>query len=828
MIDEQPLSVHHGVSAGGTAGTPLPFSASTWESDTLDTLEFAAVLDRVARYAAGPLAAARIKARRPSIDAGAIGDALRTVDQAATLVRSGEGLTIDAAPDANSVLKRLQLDGSVLEATELVPVRRLLAVARSAAAELRRVRDQAPRVAALLQPLPDASLARKLDVTVDHDGRLLDSASPALASARKAVHQARGGLIKKLESLLRAVGDEGGSVTIRGGRYVIPVRRDNRHRPAGIVHDESASQGTLFIEPTAVVELGNTLREAELAEERATLKVLRDVTAELRPHHAELMSALEMCVAADELQARAAYAAHVDGHCPVVGNAGATRASPLRCGTLAIRDGRHPLLLDGDTPVVPFSLVLDADERTVLVSGPNTGGKTVLLKAVGLFSALAQSGIIPPVGPKSSLPLFRSCFADIGDHQSIAASLSTFAAHLNALRHILEVAGPDSLVLIDEMGSGTDPAEGAALAGAALSALTRRGVTTVATTHLGALKQLPERLPAVVNGSLQFDALSLEPTYRFQKGVPGRSYGLAIGLRLGLDPAVLAEAEADLPDVERHLDILLAAVEEREQDVARSEATLAEQRADIELRGQRATEREVALAGRAEALDNRERQVERDARTRTKAYLLEARRRVEQALGVARAAVDEATAREARRLVEEGVQAEAEALAGTERGADKAPLLDEPVVVGSRVRLASGVVGEVIERRRDGRWVITVGGGTVRTVVRSKEIVVVVQRKDAASRPAMRERRPVATEAPSLEIDLRGMTGDEAQAATVAAVDGAVVSEQPYLRIIHGMGTGVVRDRVRQVLDGDSRVLHCKFAERRDGGTGVTIVEFRS
>ncbi len=817
MIDEQPPSVHHGVSAGGTAGTPLPFSASAWESDTLDTLEFAAVLDRVARYAAGPLAAARVKARRPSIDAGAIGDALRTVDQAATLVRSGEGLTIDAAPDANSVLKRLQLDGSVLEATELVPVRRLLAVARSAAAELRRVRDQAPRVAALLQPLPDTSLARKLDVTVDHDGRLLDSASPALASARKAVHQARGGLIKKLESLLRAVGDEGGSVTIRGGRYVIPVRRDNRHRPAGIVHDESASQGTLFIEPTAVVELGNTLREAELAEERATLKVLRDVTAELRPHHAELMSALEMCVAADELQARAAYAAHVDGPCPVVG-----------CGTLAIRDGRHPLLLDGDTPVVPFSLVLDADERTVLVSGPNTGGKTVLLKAVGLFSALAQSGIIPPVGPKSSLPLFRSCFADIGDHQSIAASLSTFAAHLNALRHILEVAGPDSLVLIDEMGSGTDPAEGAALAGAALSALTRRGVTTMATTHLGALKQLPERLPAVVNGSLQFDAVSLEPTYRFQKGVPGRSYGLAIGRRLGLDPAVLAEAEADLPDVERHLDMLLAAVEEREQDVARSEATLAEQRADIELRGQRATEREVALAGRAEALDNRARQVERDARTRTKAYLLEARRRVEQALGVARAAVDEATAREARRLVEEGVQAEAEALAGTERGADNAPLLDEPVVVGSRVRLASGVVGDVIERRRDGRWVITVGGGTVRTVVRSKEIVGVVQRKDAASRPAMRERRPVATEAPSLEIDLRGMTGDEAQAATVAAVDGAVVSEQPYLRIIHGMGTGVVRDRVRQVLDGDSRVLQFKFAERRDGGTGVTIVEFRS
>jgi len=828
MIDEQPLSVHHGVSAGGTAGTPLPFSASAWENDTLETLEFAAVLERVARYAAGPLAAARIKARRPSIDPDAIAHALGTVAEAAALVRGGEGLTIDAAPEAGSVLKRLQLDGSVLEAAELVSVRRLLAVAGSTAAELRRVRDQAPRVAALRQPLPDASLARRLDATVDHDGRLLDSASPALGSARKAIHQARGSLIRKLESLLRSLGDEGGSVTVRGGRYVIPVRRDNRDRPAGIVHDESASQGTLFIEPTAVVELGNALREAEVAEERAALKVLRDVTAELRPHHAELTSALEMCVAADELHARAAYAVHVDGHCPVVGNVRATHASPLRCGSLAIRHGRHPLLLDGDTPVVPFSLVLEADERTVLVSGPNTGGKTVLLKAVGLFAALAQSGIIPPVGPNSSLPLFRSCFADIGDHQSIAASLSTFAAHLNALRHILEEAGPDSLVLIDEIGSGTDPAEGAALAGAALAALTRRGVTTLATTHLGALKQLPERLPEVVNGSLQFDAVSLEPTYRFQKGVPGRSYGLAIGRRLGLDPAVLAEAEAALPDVERHLDTLLAAVEEREQAVARSEATLAQQQADIDLRAQRATAREVALAGRTETLDDRERQGERDARTRAKAYLLEARRRVEQALGMARAAVDEATAREARRLVEEGVQAEAEALAGTERGQDTAPLLDEPVVVGSRVRLASGMVGEVIERRRDGRWVVVVGGGAVRTVVRSREIVGVVQRNDPAPRRAARERRPVATEAPPLEIDLRGMTGDEAQAATVAAVDGAVVSEQPYLRIIHGMGTGVVRDRVRRVLDGDSRVLQFKFAERRDGGTGVTIVEFGS
>jgi DNA mismatch repair protein MutS2 len=269
---------------------------------------------------------------------------------------------------------------------------------------------------------------------------------------------------------------------------------------------------------------------------------------------------------------------------------------------------------------------------------------------------------------------------------------------------------------------------------------------------------------------------------------------------------------------------LLATVEKREQEVARSEATLAEQQADIDFREQRMSAGEAGLAERTKSLDDRERQVERDARTRTKAYLLEARRRVEQALGVARAAVDEATAREARRLVEEGVQAEAEALAGTKPPEDQTQLLDEPVVVGSRVRLVSGLVGQVVERRRDGKWVIVVG--SVRTVVVSKDIVGAVEGKGPARTPATPERRPVVTETAALEIDLRGMTGDEAQAATVSAVDGSILTEQPYLRIIHGMGTGVVRDRVRRVLEGDSRVVRFKYAERQDGGTGVTVVEF--
>ncbi|MGH8722211.1 MAG: endonuclease MutS2, partial [Burkholderiales bacterium] len=342
-------------------------------------------------------------------------------------------------------------------------------------------------------------------------------------------------------------------VTLRGGRYVIPVRATAKRSVGGIVHDESATRATLFVEPPEVVELGNDLRAAEAAAAREVLRVLRELTDLLRPHHAAIAASWEMCIAFDDLCARARYAVEVNGFVPEIG------------GHLKIRGGRHPLLErgSGGEVVVPFDLELAPDEFTVLVSGPNTGGKTVLIKAVGLLCLLAQSGIIPPIGPQSALPVFTDVFADIGDRQSIAASLSTFSAHVATLRAILERAGPGSLVLLDEIGSGTDPAEGGALAAATLTALTRRRAITLATTHLGALKQLAAETVGIVNASLQFDAETLTPTYRLLKGVPGRSYGLAIARRLGIADDVLAAAERAVPDAERTLDALLASVEAR-------------------------------------------------------------------------------------------------------------------------------------------------------------------------------------------------------------------------------------------------------------------------
>ena len=807
----------NGVSAHDQGGTPSPLPDAA-SAEALETIELGEVVERIAALAAGPLGAERVRRRRPTDDPAWIREELARVGETAGLFRRGDRLLAEAIPDVTRALARLRIDGSVLDGRELAAIQRVLAAARQVHADLRRVAESAPLAAALASPLPDKMLERRLEQSLDPDGAVLDTASPALAAARREVHQARARLIRRLESLLRGL-DAGAtvadaSVTVRAGRYVIPVRRDSRSRPDGIVHDESGSAGTLFVEPSAAIELGNALREAETAEERETLKVLRELTGLLRPELPALRGVVEMCVAVDDLVARARWAVGCEGEVPEVQPAPA----PLR-----IVNGRHPLLLGGAEPVIPFDLEMAPDERTLLISGPNTGGKTVLLKAVALAAALAQSGIIPPVGAGSRLPVFTAFFADIGDRQSIAASLSTFSAHVAMLRRVLDRADAGALVLLDEIGSGTDPAEGAALAAATLAALTRRATLTLATTHLGALKDLASHTAGVVNASLQFDAATLTPTYRFVKGVPGRSYGLAIARRLGVARDILADAEARMPDAERNLDALLAVVEERQRELQAAQAAQAERA--IELDGLEARLRTDAesQAVRLAELERREKAAEREGRRQAKAYLMDARRLVEEALGAARTAADDAPAREARRMVEEGIRDQGERLAASEPAAASSGAGDGEISPGARVRLPTGATGEVLEVRGDGRAVV--GLGSMRMVTEAAGLTVL-----PGGKAAKQTESPASAAAParegSLEIDLRGLTGDEAEQATLAAVDAAVLAEQPFLRIIHGMGTGVVRERVRRIVSRDKRIRSFAFAPRNQGGTGVTIVEF--
>jgi DNA mismatch repair protein MutS2 len=815
MIGRNENTSPDGVLAPPGAGTPSaldrpPPVASGWEP-ALEALEFEAVMADVAGFAVGPLGARRVLSRRPTGDLEWARAELAEVEELARLERAGTGIMAEPVPEIERTLARLRISGSVLDGAELRDCRRVLTASRLVLEELRRAEAAAPGLARLIQPAPDKQYERRLDVSLDDDGGVRDGASPALAAARSDIHIARERLVQRLEAILRSLGGEGG-VTLRDGRYVIPVPRELRQRPDGIIHGESSSGVTLFLEPGSAVPLGNALREAEARALREELKVLRDLTTMLRPAADELHRLHSMCVAVDDLRARARWAVARDGHAPVlVSQPGGTQ----------IVHGRHPLLLitPGVTTVVPFDLTLDPVQRTVLLSGPNTGGKSVLLKAVGLFIALAQSGIVPPVGPGSRIPAVGRIFADIGDRQSISASLSTFSAHAALLREILEQADGDSLVLLDEIGSGTDPAEGGALAAASLQALTRRGAMTFATTHLGALKELATRVPGVVNASLQFDAATLQPTYHLVMGIPGRSYGLAIARRLGLPEAVLAEAEAQVPDRERTLDVLLATVEERQRSLALRETELAARLRDAESRHQGLEEQAAAQAIRERELRRREREAERSAQSQVRQYLLDARAVVEQAVARVEAGGEEA-AREARRAVE---QAAAEAAAALRRGDQGSATAGEPSLQrDQRVRLSGGTVGQVLEVRSDGRVIVRVG--SLKLVTDAHALEPLGPAPEAA-RPRVSSPDRSSREQ-TYEIDLRGLTGDEAEQVVVSALDAAVLAEQPYLRIIHGKGTGVVRERVQQVVRGDRRVKSHGFAPSNQGGTGVTLVEF--
>ena len=774
----------------------------------LDTLEFPAALERVAAHAAGPLGAARVRGRAPATDPEPIRAALAQVAELAALLLHDDAISAEPVPDIGPALELLAVPGSALEGLQLAALGQGLGAARLTAATLVRIARDAPRTAALRVEPPPKELEQRLMQSLDAEGAVLDAASRALARARQHVREARQRLVAKLEAMLGALDPTDrapdAAVTLRGGRYVIPIRSTARSRVGGIVHDESATRSTVFVEPPEVIELGNALRAAEAEQQREVLRVLRELTDLLRPRRDALAAAWEMCIAFDDLCARARYAVEVNGFAPAIG-----------AGPLTIRNGRHPLLVpplrtaergpggedhtvergsggedrSGERgsggEVVPFDLILAPDEVTVLVSGPNTGGKTVLIKAVGLLCLMAQSGIIPPLGPQSALPMFGAVFADIGDRQSIAASLSTFSAHVAALRDILEHAGAGGLVLLDEIGSGTDPAEGAALAAAVLRTLTRRRVVTLATTHLGALKQLAAETVGIVNASLQFEAETLTPTYRLLKGVPGRSYGLAIARRLGIAADVLAMAERAVPDAERALDALLATVEARAreletqaQELAARDAALREDAAKLDARGDAVATREREVRARALAL-------EREAREQARAYLLEARRKVEAALGRARAAVDEATAREARRLVEQAIEAT------TEETADE----------------KAEQAGE---------------GGKGKAWVSLEDLKRTRGKPSQIARPPDRLTAAVAT----AEISLRGLRVDEAETRLVKALDEAVLADLPYLRVIHGKGTGVIRKLVHDLLSADSRVKRFGFAPANQGGHGVTIVEF--
>ncbi|MFL5538825.1 MAG: endonuclease MutS2, partial [Longimicrobiaceae bacterium] len=762
-----------------------------------------------------------VRALEPSADLGWIEPELARVEEMRGFLGGDTGWGLPAIPDVREPVRRLRIEGSVLEAAQLRDLGTLLASSRTTRRALlaeggaERFSLLALLAGGLVQAEKDEA---QIGRAIDEAGAVRDDASPALYKLRREIRTVRGRLVERLAAYMGGLPDHyrvaDASVTVRDGRYVIPVRREGRGEVGGIVHGESATGATLFVEPPLAVEAMNRLRELEAEEAREVLRILRELTDRLRPLHPEIVASLDGLVALDSLYARARYALRVHGHRPAMLPAGTEHYE--------VTDGRHPILLSQSAAVVPFDLRMDQGERTLLISGPNTGGKTVLLKAVGLISLLAQSGVIPPVGPGTKLPVFREVFADIGDEQSIEASLSTFSAHLKNLREALEGAGWESLVLTDEAGSGTDPVEGGALAAAVLVELTRRACFTVATTHLGQLKLLATSERGVVNASLQFDAERLEPTYRLVKGVPGRSYGLAIAKRLGLPDGVLATAEATLPQGERDVARLLLELEAKEQRLDAATAALEAERARTEALREQMEAREAGLK-------QREVDAERRARQQARDLLLQARAEVEAAIAGVRGAADQAAldeaAKAARRRVEEAAKKQREKAPAERRaraGAPRRPAAElEP---GLRVRIESlGRTGVVLELR-DGKAMVE--AGAMRMLLPKADLTPLPAGDQQAE-----ARKPsggyfVHNVDARPEVDLRGMRVDEVETALARAVDDAILAGLPSFRIIHGKGTGALRAHVRELLKADRRISTQRPGEIFEGGTGVTVVEF--
>lgn len=795
----------------------------------LRVIEFPAALELVAGKASSALGAERVRELSPHADRDWLEREQARVIVVRSLVEGEAHWRPQAIPDVRPALARLRVEGAALSAADLLALSGVLRSSRLTR-DFLGGEDVPPLSRALLAPELDSLFVspadeKKIGVAIDDDGNVRDEASPLLRRVRRELRGSQGELVKLLERLAarlephHQVPDM--SVTVRNGRFVIPVRREARSVIGGIVHDTSSTGGTLFVEPPAAVEAGNRIRELEIDEIREIDRILAELTEALRPACEVIGATLDALVELDALYARARFA--IEFEC------GTIELCPAADG-FSILNGRHPLLLSQGIPVVSFDLTLEPDERTLLISGPNTGGKTVLLKSLGLFAAMAQSGIPVPVGKGSRLAIFDDVYADVGDEQSISSSLSTFSAHVRNLAEVLRFATAESLVLIDELGSGTDPVEGAALGGAILESLTRRASLSVATTHLGALKDLAAEVPGVVNASLQFDSVALAPTYRLIKGIPGRSYGLSIARRLQLPDEVLDRAEARLPTGERDVNALLAGLEAREQRLTETERETAAIGEDVRSRARRVADRERAVK-------ERERTAEREARKEARRVLLAARDEVERTIrDLRQAAVDaaEEAAREARRRVEQLAADEAKAIVALDEAAQADASVGKPGHYDRSVSSGDVTEGDFVS-------VPSIGGRTARlieirgddAIVAMGSVKVTVPRSslERAAAPESGERVQVAIRGDvpevhfSSEIDLRGMRAADVDDLVMRSVDSAVRADLKTLRFIHGKGTGALRERVAEMLRKESRVSSFRLGAWNEGGAGVTVVE---
>ncbi len=770
---------------------------------TLRVLEYPKIVAALAEGTVTVMGRERALSLLPTRDADAARAALEMTTEAVALAAEREiplrGAR-DLAPAVGSAVR-----GAMLEPSDLLEVAQTLEVTRQVHAFLRVRRVQAPHLAATADRLIVlADLEAEIGRALDDQGRVRDEASPDLRRIRHEARDVERRLRASLDALVRDSATarylQEALVTTRSDRFVVPVKAEHRSQFPGIVHDVSASGATLFMEPLSIVPLGNRRRELDAAEREEILRILRRLSAMVGEHAGALQGNGETLGAIDLAAAKAALAARLRATAPEVRTG----------GVLHLREARHPLLtaLRGEGSVVPIDVDLGETFTTLVVTGPNTGGKTVALKTIGLLSLMAQAGLHIPAASGSAVAAFQQIHADVGDEQSIEQNLSTFSSHMSAVIEVLRRVAPPALVLLDEVGAGTDPTEGVALARAIIEALHRRGIHTVVTTHYNELKMLASVSEGIVNGSVEFDPDTLQPTYRLRIGLPGRSNALVIAQRLGLDPEIIAQARS-------HLAPEQVAIERVLEDLTRDRAAAERDRTEAALARQAAEAAAQRWTTEAERLRGERRRLLAEARRASETIVEETRRRLDAVMAEVRAARTEAAVRRARDHLRDVL----EVLPAAEAPPPPGPPL-ESVEAGQSVFVAPlGRVG-IVRAGPDARDEVEVEVGALRARVPKEAL------REAPS-PAVR--RPDAVEIPQtpavpLSLSVRGQTVDEALLQVDRYLDEAVRARLPQVTVIHGKGTGRLRRALHEFLKDHPHVRQFRLGERGEGDEGATVV----
>ena len=789
----------------------------------LKTLEYNKIIDKLTEFAGSALAKEMCRNLQPSTDLYEIQALQKETSDALSRIYQKGAVSFRGVRDIRGSIKRLEI-GAIIGINELLSICSLLDVCSKVKAYSRNDRDPdfEDSLEAMFQALqPLTPVSSEIRRCIASEEELNDDASPALFKIRRSMRQINDKVHAQLQTMVNGSARtylQDAVVTMRNGRYCIPVKAEHRGQIPGMIHDQSSTGSTLFVEPMAVIKLNNDLRELELKEEKEIEMILATLSARCGEETEALRDDLDLLTKLDFIFARAQLSRSMNG----------TQPDFNEEGRILIKKGRHPLL--DKKKVVPIDIQLGKDFELLIITGPNTGGKTVSLKTVGLFTLMGQAGLHIPAFDHSELSVFHEVFADIGDEQSIEQSLSTFSAHMTNTVSILKEADDRSLVLFDELGAETDPTEGAALAIAILSNLHRRGSRVMATTHYSELKVFALSTPGVENGCCEFDVETLRPTYRLLIGVPGKSNAFAISQKLGLSQDIIEEAKTHLTKQDEDFEDLLA-------DLEQKRVTIEQERDQINSYKEEIRELKQRLESKQEKLDLSRDKILREANEQARNILQEAKDYADttirnfQKYGKA-AGVSAKDMEKERGKLREKMSTVDKKLSAKNAAPKKShkQLTAKDLHIGDSIKVLSLNLKGTVSTLPDAKGNLFVQMGILRSQVNIRDLEKLDDTvitggnfsKTGSGKIKMSKSASVST-----EINLLGKTVDEAIMELDKYLDDAYIAHLPSVRIVHGKGTGALRKGVHNYLRRQKHVKSYRLGEFGEGDAGVTIVEFK-